>query len=413
MPEQYYTKSRELIAQSDYPYPIDRGTKEKHAMPVFFRKTQTEIIYFAIPEKVLKEEQWQVIVVFGDAHEAVAGIYPHGMISSFDFPERSLVDNPNPIKRDIVIDPVVEYVIKTRNKKQPQITLFMRPPIGMTDISKANGVLAMCLLAGSVEEIKRRLQELDVKDEVGGILRFAEKHKLIIICWGARSLWNPHANWDEQSKKINKHMDETFDDVAEAWAKGIKKLSKKYGIPDKEFLLWGVSGSAQYAARLALRQPQFFLAIHVHIPSSFDNPTPEANQVLWCLTTGEKELGYERSLRFFAACRELGYPIIYKAIIGLGHSGHPTAEKLGLDFFEYALSIRDEKQIFKGGMDKNGGLNKSQRKNILPWPASFRHPEFFGDIINQEIFSFKKVDMIPGYFRTALPTKKLAETWNR
>ena len=325
----YYDKSRKMIDTDDEPYSVERGTRDPHPMPVFFTKAKIEVLYFAVPKKVLRKTDWQAVVVFGDEQAAAAVVHPVGVVTAFEFPERSQVDKPQWIERKAVFDPVVEYVVKTHNKKQPQITLFMRPPISMTDCSEADGVLAMCLLAGSVGEIKRRLQELEAKDDVGGVLRFAEKHKLVILCWGSRSLWDPKASWDEQSKQINKQMDETFDDVAKAWGKGVKELSRKYGIPDKGFLLWGVSGSAQYAARLALRQPQYFLAAHVHIPSSFDKPTPEASRVLWCLTTGENEGGYERSLRFLAACREQGYPIIYKAIQAWGTRGTRSPRSLG------------------------------------------------------------------------------------
>ncbi len=411
----YYDQSRKFIEKTDKPYPVGHGTQQPYPMPVFFPKTKAETLYFAVPTNVLVTRDWQVVVVFGDDQAAAAAVYPRGMAASFNFPERNQFDKPERIERVAVNDPVIEHVVKTHNEKQPQITLFMRPPLGVTDISKADGVLAMCLLAGNVGEIKRRLQELETNDDVGNILRFAEKHNLVILCWGSRSLWNPRANWDEQSKQINRQMDETFDDVAKAWAKGVEELSRKYGMPDKGFLLWGMSGSAQYAARLVLRQPQYFLAVHIHVPSSFDKPTPEANRVLWCLTTGENEVGYERSLRFYSACKELGYPIVYKAIIGLGHAGHPIAEKLGLEFFEYALSVRDEKSKSETGMSKTfsnigKGLDKQPNR---PWPESFRTPAFVGDIVNQQIFPFEKVEMVPKDFRTMLPTKKLAETWNR
>ena len=405
----YYDRSRKLIEETDKPYPTSGS------MPVFFTKSKVETLYFAVPKKVLETPNWQAVVVFGDKQAAAASVYPRGMVASFDFPERPQVDKPEKIERQAAIDPVIEHVVKTHNEKQPQITLFMRPPLGMTDVSEADGVLAMCLLAGNVGEIKRRLQELETKDDVGGILRFAEKHKLVILCWGSRSLWDPRASWDEQTKIINAQMDETFDDVAKAWAKGVEELSRKYGMPDKGFLLWGMSGSAQYAARLALRQPQYFLAVHVHIPSSFDKPTTEANRVLWCLTTGENESGYERSLRFLAACRELGYPIIYKAIVGLGHAGHPLAEKLGLDFFEYALSVREEKSKFESEMSKTfSNIRKEWVKNPnQPWPESFRNPAYIGDVVNQAIFRFDKVEIVPADFRIMLPTRELAETWVR
>lgn len=405
----YYDKSRKMIEQTDKPHPAGGS------MPVFFTKSKAEILYFAVPKKVLETRDWQAVVVFGDKQAAVASVYPRGLVSMFDFPERPQVDKPERIERQAAIDPVIEYVVKTQNEKQPQITLFMRPPVGMTDVSMAEGVLAMCLLAGNVDEIKRRLQELEAKDDVGSVLRFAEKHKLVILCWGSRSLWNPRASWDEQSRQINKQMDETFDDVAKAWAKGVEELSNKYGMPDKDFLLWGISGSAQYAARLALRQPQYFLAVHVHVPSSFDKPTPEANRVLWCLTTGENEIGHERSLRFFFACKELGYPIVYKAIIGLGHAGHPLAEKLGLDFFEYALSVREEKSKFE--VEMSNPVSNIRREWLKqpnrPWPESFRNPAFVGDIVNQQIFPFEKAAMVPVNFQTMLPTREIAENWDR
>ena len=411
----YYDRSNKLIEKSDTPNPVERGTREKYPMPVFFTKKKAETLYFAVPGKVLETRDWKAVVVFGDKQAAIADVYPHGIVTVFDFPERPQVDNPEQVEREAVTDPVVEYVVKTYNEKQPQITLFMRPPVGMTDVSEADGVLAMCLLANNVAEIKRRLQELEAKDDVGSVLRFANQHNLVILCWGSRSLWNPRANWDEQSKQINKQMDETFDDVAKAWAKGVEKLSRKYGMPDKDFLLWGVCGAGQYAARLALRQPQYFLAVHVHMPGSFDKPTPEANRVLWCLTTGELESGYQRSLRFLSACQELGYPIIYKAIVGLGHSDHPLAEKLGLKFFEYAMSLSEEKSKFEAEMNNHlSSIKKEWMANPnKPWPETFRNPAFVGDVVNQTIFRFDRADMVPKKFLIMLPTRELADTWNQ
>jgi len=312
------------------------------------------------------------------------------------------------------MDPVVEYVVKTKSPKQPQITLFMRPPPGMTDATQANGVLAICLPAWDVEGIKQKLQGIEPGKEVGGLMEFAENHKLIILCWGSTRLWDPQKSWDEQNKAVNKEMDETFDDVAAAWAGGVEQLAKQYRIPDKNFLLWGSSGSAQYVCRLALRKPEYFLAIHAHVPSSYDKPTPEARRVLWCLTTGELESGYERSKRFYAQCRELGYPIVYKAIVGLGHAGHSNANALGLKFYEYALGMRDQREAFDKSLKDSLGRSQLQKQEgpLPPWPESFRTPAFVGDIVNQEIFPFEQQEMAPAGFRVPLPIKEIADAWN-
>jgi len=409
----FYDRSGKPMEKTDSPIPVMRGSTAPYPMPVFFEKNKDEILYFTVPKKVVNSQGWKAIAVFGDKLAAAAAAYPSGLIATYDFPERHQVDKPERVRREAATDPVIQYVVKTRSAQQPQITLFMRPPIGMTDVSDADGVLAMCLLANNVDDIKRRLQVVEATDDVGSVLRFAEKHKLVILCWGSRSLWDPRTNWDEQSKEVGKQMDETFDEVAAAWARGVEELSRKYGMPEKGFLLWGVSGSAQYAQRLALRKPQYFLAVHVHIPSSFDKPTREASRVLWCLTTGENESGYERSLHFLSACREMGYPIIYKAIPGLGHQEHPLAERLGLAFFEYALSLREEKLVFEDSVkNKHPAVIRERAANSdCPWPESFRPPTCVGDVVNQEVFPFNKSERVPAAFRVDLPTQSLADVW--
>lgn len=281
-----------------------------------------------------------------------------------------------------------------------------------------------------VEEMSNILKEIPVDPEdkvlagcrnrvgalVGRIYRnnlvkLADQHQLAILAWGSRRLWNPKLSFDEQSRKTNREMDETFDDVAGAWAKGVDKLSKQYGFPSNGFLLTGMSGAAQYAYRLALRKPERFLAVHVHIPSSFDKPTPEGSKVLWLLTTGEKEGGYGAAKRFFNECKELGYPIIFKAIPGLGHQGSRIADQLGLEFFEYALSLREAQA--KVGSNKSGNLLRQSVGLPEPWPDSFKKPSAIGDILNQDVFSVNEADFVPQKCRVVLPTEALSEAWSQ
>lgn len=408
----FYDPSRNLIATVDQPSVATRGKGKDFATPVFYNKGERVMVYFALPEKVLVQ-RWSAVVVFGDQQGAAVGTFP-GSLSTFglDFPERPLVEGKveRTGERKTALDPVTSHVVKTGNPKQPQITLFVRPPIGMTDGSQAKGVLAMCLLAGSTDEIKRKLQRMEPGEEVGGLIGFAEKHQLAILAWGSRTLWNPRMSHDELNRQINRELDETFNDVAKAWEKGVKELNQKYGLPEGNFLLWGQSGSAQYACRLALRKPQYFLAVHAHIPSSFDKPTAEANQVLWLLSTGEKEGGYPAAKRFFMECRSLGYPIIFKGVPGLGHSGSSLTNRLGLHFFEYALSIQDEKATF---LERERSPFTRRKSSDEPWPEGFRNPAFVGDIQNQDFFPGKDQDVIPAAFRVALPTEVIANSWKK
>jgi len=180
-------------------------------------------------------------------------------------------------------------------------------------------------------------------------------------------------------------------------------------------LLWGSCGSAQWAQRLCLRKPDYFLAIDIHIPASFDKPTPEAAKVLWCLTTGELYAGYERANKFVKECRQLGYPMVYKAIPGLGHAGHPLAAQLGFKFFEFALT---QKQL-RDAYDTRTALERLEmsiplkEKKLTPWPQIFKNPPYYGDMINQEMLPAKQVDEIPADFRIPLPTKELANLWSQ
>jgi predicted esterase len=327
------------------------------------------------------------------------------------FPVKSSLTKLNRLP---VPDSLIEYVVKTENPKQPQITLLMLPPPGIRDMSEVKGVLGLCLLANNVDGIKRRLQNQNAVDDLGGLLRFAEKHQLVILAWGSRSLWDPSKNWDEQKRAITQQMDENFDEIAAAWSRGIAVLAKKYGLPEKNFLLWGISGAGQYAHRLALRKPDRFLAVHVHVPSSFDKPTKEANRVLWCLTTGENEAGYDQSVKFFTACQEMGYPIIYKAIPGLGHKESPVANRIGLAFFEYALSVQHEKEKRNTSLSSGSGQRGTgpQGDPAPAWAEAFRNPPYWGDIINQQIVPRVQRQQIPAQYQVPLPTKAIADAWN-
>jgi len=415
----FYDSTKALIATVKTPAVVDWGGGQKYDFPVIFPNDKEQLMFFAVPDKVLQQQDWSVVVVFGDSKGVDAQILggaDEQQLGDFDYPEKNLLEDKNgpDIIRKPAMDPLIEHVVQTYNPDQPQITLFMRPPLGMTDASEAKGVLCISLLAGSLDEVRRQLQGFEPGQDVGGILKFAEDHKLIIICWGSHGLWNARKSWDDLSPDTAWKTDKAFDQVANAWANGVQYFAKEYGIPENGYLLWGVSGSAQYACRLALRKPEYFLAIHAHIPSSFDKPTPEANKILWCLTTGELESGYQRSLRFYAQCRALGYPMVYKAIIGLGHAGSPIADSIGDKFFEYALSVRDQRMAYDKALnDPLSGFQMAQVTGpIQPWIESFRKPAFVGDAINQEMVPYDQQNTVPIGYRVPLPTKDIAEAWN-
>lgn len=315
---------------------------------------------------------------------------------------------------------IVQKTVPTRNPRQPNLDLYLRLPPSAQEGKEVSGVLAFCTWEANQAAILSKLdmrsddKPIDLEGPTGmvrAIIEFTEKHNLAILTWGTVDAWNNDLNTAELARKQQKESDRTFDLLATAWERGVKELGRETGIPQKNYLLYGVSRGAQWAHRLALRKPDYFLAVHVHIPSTFDKPTPEANKPLWLLTTGELEYGYERAQQFYAGCRAFGYPIIFKAIVGIGHSGSHIADALSVRFFEYALSVQDLREGYEKRRKDPFARNKEDPS--APWLESFRSPEFFGDLMNQECFPVAKLDQIPEPFRVPLPTKILAEAWNQ
>ena len=410
----FFDNKHKQIASREKPSPSGKPTGKQFEMPVLFYKDKPDSVFFEIPKEV-SSANLKAVVVFGDKYEAHAACLPCSENDSVvDYPEKHLVHNPTKrIARKPAMDPLIQYEVKTKNPRQPKITLFLRPPKGVSSAEEVKGVLSLCILAGGIEDIKRALQKEEMDGDYNGLLGFANTHKLAILAWGSSGLWNPGANFEDLPKEQAKAMDKSFDLVANGWERGVHELGEKYGIPQKDFLLWGSCGSAQWAHRLCLRKPDYFLAINIHIPGSFDKPTPEASKVIWCLTTGELYGGYERSLRFVAACRKLGYPMVYKAIVGLGHAGHRDATAMGFKFFEFALNQKAARDEYDKKMASALERERMIQNASKPWPDLFRSPPFYGDIVNQEMYPSDQVAMIPEGFRIPLPTKEIADIWAR
>lgn len=416
----YFDKENKLMATQKMPSESGKRTLRDvahYAMPTIFRKNSIERVFFAIPPSV-KDKQWRAVVVFGDRFEAQSVCFPSGE-SDFllSYPERALVYDRTvkTTKRRLAMDPLIEHVVKTRNPQMPQMTLFLKMPQGVIDTGEIQGVLAVCVLATNVEAVKRDMQKNELNGDYSGLFGFARKHKLAVLAWGSRGLWDPTRNYEELSREEKREADRSFDLVSNAWEQGVQELASQYDFPTKDFLLWGSCGSAQWAHRLCLRKPEYFLAIGIHNPGSFDKPTVAANKVLWCLTMGELYGGYERSKRFSAECQTLGYPFIFKAIVGLGHAGHPDVTALNFHFFEFALSQKSLREAYEKGIStpSNPARQIQSGESIKPWPQIFQHPPFYGDIVNQEVYPARQVEMIPAGFRIPLPNKEIADIWSQ
>jgi len=413
----FYDRNNKLLATASKPSKSGKkALRTLFEMPVLFYKEKPDRIFFEIPVDVAKTE-WKAVVVVGDKQEAKSACYPSDVDDyRLDYAEKQLVHDRSAkrVARKPAIDPLIEYVVKTKNPKVPQITLFLRPPKGVDNGEEIKGVLALCLLANGLEPIRQELQKEEMSGDYNGLLAFANKHKLAVLAWGSSSALWANANYDDISSAQGRELKASFNIVANAWERGVLELGEKYGLPTKNFLMWGQCGSAHLAHALCLAKPNYFLAIDVHIPGFFEKPTPEASKILWCVTTGELYYSYDYSLRFVADCKKLGYPIVYKAIVGLGHAGHPDATAMGLTFFEFALTQKDLRDEYEKKMASSIDRAKMAKSDEpTPWPEAFQNPPYFGDIINQETYPASQKEMIPEKFRIPIPTKEIREIWAR
>ena len=383
----FYAPNKKLIASLSAPSIASRSENGSYDIPAFFEKEKTESIFFEIPESIRGIKGWTSIVVFGDYKEIAVSSYPESKISEYNFAEKYILSKNEKTKRTDTVNPLIYYTVRNSTDKQPKITLFLLPPPN----KRVDGLFAVCLLANSLENIKKNMLNPVRGSELYEIMDFANKHNLAVLCWGSKSLWNRSKNWTEQNKQEYKDYDKTFDTIASSWSYGVNQLCEKYKIPSNNILLWGTSGAAQYAMRLALRCPEKFLAVALHIPSSFDKPTANGKNILWCLTTGELESGYNRSLEFYKECvLTYEYPIIYKAVVGLGHRSSRLSTNLRLTVLEYAL-------------------NNSEKIKRETWREILMKSEYYGDIINQQ--TIKRSESVVRTLSTPLPNLNIRTIW--
>jgi len=316
-------------------------------------------------------------------------------------------------------DPVVvRKVIQTYCKNQPQIEFVLRLPSGYSKDHPPSGTLAFCTWDGDANQIAEQLRfKPDMKSVASGgpvwvannIIKYAEERNLAVLSWTTRQVWSLSGNTEDLNREEQRSFDQNFDKLASAWEKGVILLNQDFQMPSKDILLYGISRGAQWAHRLALRKPERFLAVHVHIPTTFDTPTPAASSLLWLLTTGEQESGYQRAIRFYQECRRLNYPIIFKAIVDLGHTDTQLSWDLDHCFFDYALKLREERN---SSTPVAGTIGYPAGGASADWLKSFRDPPYVADFLNQDIFPSSEVSMVPPALRVAIPTQEIAAIWN-
>lgn len=288
-------------------------------------------------------------------------------------------------------DGIYERKVLVPGSDAKQITFFLKLPPGVRSGADIKGVFSFCTWESDPKTIRANMADKltdDVTARVGNFPALA--NGMAVVSWttfGTKKAFDKSRNFDEMTTREAAQIDREFDKIARTWRKGIDGLIKDYQLPPQGWFLHGISRGGQWAHRLALREADLFGAVHIHINSSYDLPTPEAARILWLVSTGELEAGYPAAKRFYAAARKLNYPMIFYAEPKLGHDDSPKVRSLGNAFFSYALARARN----------DSGVSKEER--------------FVGDYLKHEYVSAAQAAQIPPELQVYLPSKKLAELW--
>jgi len=287
---------------------------------------------------------------------------------------------------------LIERVEKTTRPEQPEVRLFLRLPAGHTaEKPTAKGVLAYCTYLAKDESLRTL-----ILNDSDPLIAFARKHGFAILTWNTATLWRSGKSFDQIKRQEQQMLDGLFDDVARAWERGTRALCKEYGLPNSGFLLYGISRGAHWGGRLALREPERFLAVHIHVANSYDRVVPSAAGSLWLVSSGDLDTGRENAIAFYRLLQGRRFPVILKVANGLGHEENAEIKTLGVTFFDYALQIAKR------------AVEKTPAELML---EDLKSAGLTGDLLTQEVYRGDTASVVPESQRVPLPDEKVAKAW--
>lgn len=287
---------------------------------------------------------------------------------------------------------LIEQIVQTGEASQPEIKLLLRLPDGHTaETPTAKGVLSFCTWEMEDASLRKRLL-----NDSDALVLYAKRHQLAILTWNTATLWQTGKSFNQISRSERQAQDQTFDAVARAWERGVKQLCKDHALPQTGFLLYGISRGAHWSGRLALRTPETFLAVHIHVANSYEKALGSARGPLWLVSSGDLDIGRDNALAFYRLCQSKGFPILFKVANGLGHATSPEIERLRDAFFDYALETKQ-----RAGTEPPSVVMLDDLKRAA----------LTGDLLTQEVYRGPEADIVPVAQRVPLPDVKLAKAW--
>ncbi|MFT5468657.1 MAG: hypothetical protein ACI8UO_003768 [Verrucomicrobiales bacterium] len=279
---------------------------------------------------------------------------------------------------------IISETFETGDAQRDLTLHLIRPP------GEVAGVIVLC--APGAGRVEASLE--NSTGYFGYLVEFARERNLAVIGFGqgANAGWDRNVNSSDLARRDASRLDRQFDEIAREWARIASRFADRNELPKADWLLYGFCGGAQYAHRLALRQPQLFKAVHVHWGGSYDVPTDKGAETIWLVTSWADEPAYVAAQKFYRGCSEKNYRIILKGHVrgqaaetDLEPDENPQAE-LSRRFFDFALNNTDPLK---------------------------QEAEFLADYINEVVLPAGDAFWVPREQAIWLPTRELAEAWGK
>jgi hypothetical protein len=310
-----------------------------------------------------------------------------------------LLSNSTPLalkaQNEMPAGAVYERVVRLTGTDEGDLTLFLKLPPQATRGSQVDGVLAFCTWDNEARYIRNILNGR-WKDPEGfraRLVNYAAQNNLAVVTWtnyAKRKAIDKRRGIEELPPQEAVKTVRAFDPVSQGWRRGIQELIREHTLPDRQWLLYGMSRGAQWAQQVALREPDLFAAVHLHINSFYEAPNQSAARLRWLVTTGELDSGYPAAKRFFESARELNYPIIFYVHPKLDHKNHPAVERLSTAFFDF---------------------NIKQLRALAAGQSPQSEDRFVGNYFTQEYVPWANGARVPAPYRVILPSSTIAEAW--
>lgn len=285
-----------------------------------------------------------------------------------------------------------ERAVQTWEDSQPEIKLLLRVPEGHTpETPTAQGVLAFCTWEMEDASLRKRLL-----NESDPLVLYAKRNKLAILTWNTATLWKTGKSFNQISRSERLDQERTFTAMTRAWERGVNQLCKEQNLPQRGFLLYGISRGAHWSERLAVHAPGNFLAVFIHVANSYEKVSGNSGGPLWLVSSGDLDVGRDNAVTFYRLCQAKGLPVVLKVANGLGHATSPEIEHLRDVFFDYALEVRQR------------AVKETPAAVML---GDLRRASLTGDLLTQEVYRGAEANIVPAAQRIPLPDEKLAKAW--